>query len=87
MAVSLSPLTGIPGLSNFGGYFGAYLKYAGFDALRITGKAERQTMLIINGFLNEITIEDAPAMEEAFELENHIAPLHDAGKKNAPSPS
>ncbi|MDD3293894.1 MAG: aldehyde ferredoxin oxidoreductase C-terminal domain-containing protein [Geobacteraceae bacterium] len=73
MAVSLSPLTGIPGLSNFGGYFGAYLKYAGFDALRITGKAERQTMLIINGFLNEITIEDAPATEEAFELENHIA--------------
>ena len=34
MAVSLSPLTGIPGVSNFGGHFGAYLKYAGFDALR-----------------------------------------------------
>jgi aldehyde:ferredoxin oxidoreductase len=26
MAVSLSPLTGIPGVSNFGGHFGAYLK-------------------------------------------------------------
>ena len=32
MAVSLSPITGIPGVSNFGGHFGAYLKYAGFDA-------------------------------------------------------
>jgi len=34
MAVSLSPLTGIPGVSNFGGYFGAFLKFAGFDALK-----------------------------------------------------
>ena len=33
MAISLSPLTHIPGVSNFGGHFGAYLKYAGFDAL------------------------------------------------------
>ena len=41
MAVSLSPLTGIPGVSNFGGYFGAYLKYAGFDALEITGKSDQ----------------------------------------------
>ena len=40
MAISLSPLTHIPGVSNFGGHFGAYLKYAGFDALEITGKAE-----------------------------------------------
>jgi aldehyde:ferredoxin oxidoreductase len=39
MAVSLSPLTGIPGVSNFGGHFGAYLKYAGFDALTVTGKS------------------------------------------------
>ena len=39
MAVSLSPLTGVPGVSNFGGHFGAYLKYAGFDALEITGKS------------------------------------------------
>jgi aldehyde:ferredoxin oxidoreductase len=36
MAISLSPLTHIPGVSNFGGHFGAYLKYAGFDALEIT---------------------------------------------------
>ena len=41
MAISLSPLTGIPGVSNFGGHFGAYLKYAGFDALEITGKSAR----------------------------------------------
>lgn len=73
MAISLSPLTGIPGVSNFGGYFGAYLKYAGFDALKVTGKSERDVMLVINGFTHEITIVDAPQDVEAFDLECHIA--------------
>ena len=73
MAVALSPLTGIPGVSNFGGYFGAYLKYAGFDALTITGKAERDTMIVINGFTHEVTIEEAPHDDEAFDLQQHIA--------------
>jgi len=73
MAVALSPLTGIPGVSNFGGYFGAFLKYAGFDALQVTGRAGQETMLIINGFTNEITLEAAPHDDEAFDLERHIA--------------
>src|SRR5512136_3285198 len=55
MAISISPLTGIPGVSNFGGYFGAYLKYAGFDALNITGKADRETIIVIDGFRHEVT--------------------------------
>ena len=73
MAVSLSPLTGIPGVSNFGGYFGAFLKYAGFDALKVTGKSDRDIILVINGFTNEISIEEAPHDEEAFDLEGHIS--------------
>jgi aldehyde:ferredoxin oxidoreductase len=73
MAVSLSPLTGIPGVSNFGGYFGAFLKYAGFDAIRITGKAVRDVMIVINGFTSEVTLEEAPTNDEAFELERDIA--------------
>ena len=73
MAVSLSPLTGIPGVSNFGGYFGAFLKYAGFDALKITGKAERDTMIVIDGLKQEIYFEEAPTDEEAFDLERDIA--------------
>ncbi|GAM09735.1 tungsten-containing formaldehyde ferredoxin oxidoreductase [Geobacter sp. OR-1] len=72
MAVSLSPLTGIPGVSNFGGYFGAFMKYAGFDALKVTGKSDRDLMLVINGIKGEITIEDAPADDEAFDLERDI---------------
>ncbi len=72
MAVSLSPLTGIPGVSNFGGHFGAYLKYAGFDALEITGKAGRESMIVIDSLREEIRIEDAPAIAHVFELEKEI---------------
>ena len=73
MAVSLSPLTGIPGVSNFGGYFGAFLKYAGFDALKITGKADHDVMIIIDGFKQAVSVAEAPADDEVFDLERDIA--------------
>ncbi len=72
MAVSLSPLTGIPGVSNFGGYFGAFLKYAGFDALKVTGKATVDSVIIIDGFRQEVSVEEAPDLEEVFDLERAI---------------
>jgi len=72
MAISLSPITHIPGVSNFGGHFGAYLKYAGFDALEITGKAEKDIMIIIDGFKSEITMTKAPAIDQVFELGEYI---------------
>jgi aldehyde:ferredoxin oxidoreductase len=73
MAISLSPLTGIVGVSNFGGYFGAFLKYAGFDALQVTGKADRAVMIVIDSFKNEIDLVAAPVDDEAFDLEQDIA--------------
>jgi aldehyde:ferredoxin oxidoreductase len=72
MAISLSPLTGIPGVSNFGGYFGAYLKYAGFDALQVVGRSDRKVLIVIDAFKQEITIEEAPAEDEAFDLVRDI---------------
>ncbi len=72
MAVSLSPLTGIPGVSNFGGHFGAYLKYAGFDALQITGKSDADIMIVIDGFRHEISIKEAHFSGEVFDLEKAI---------------
>ena len=72
MAVSLSPLTGVPGVSNFGGYFGAFLKYAGFDALQVTGKSDREVLIVINGFTHEVTIEEVPQLDEAFDVERMI---------------
>jgi len=73
MAIALSPLTGVPGVSNFGGYFGPYLKYAGFDALQVTGKAERETIIVIDGFTRKVTLEEAPDLKEVFDLERAIA--------------
>ncbi|MBE0555901.1 MAG: hypothetical protein IH628_01605, partial [Proteobacteria bacterium] len=73
MAVSLSPLTGVAGVSNFGGHFGAYLKYAGFDALEVTGKSATDVMIVIDGFKREIAIVDAPMIDEVFDLEKAIA--------------
>lgn len=75
MAISLSPITHIPGVSNFGGHFGAYLKYAGFDALEITGKASEDTILVIDGFKNEIYLSPAPAVDLVFDLERNLVDL------------
>jgi len=45
-----SPLTGIWGEANSGGFFGPELRYAGYDGVLITGKAEQPVWLsIING--------------------------------------
>ncbi len=68
LVVSLSPLTDIVIDSNVGGYFGPFLKYAGFDALEIQGKAEKDVIVIIDGKEGVVRIEEAP--EEA--VDSHI---------------
>lgn len=72
MAISLSPLTGIPGVSNFGGHFGAYLKYAGFDALQVTGKSKTDLMIVIDSFKGDVSLVEAPAFGQVFALEQAI---------------
>ena len=49
-----SPLTGFWGDSNTGGYFGAYLKFAGYDGIVITGKAANPSYLYISDDVVEI---------------------------------
>ena len=44
---ALSPLTGIWGESNTGGFLGAELRFAGYDGLVITGKAEKPVWLAV----------------------------------------
>ncbi len=51
---SKSPLTGFWGDSNVGGFFGAYLKFAGYDGIVITGKAKTPSYLFINDDTVEI---------------------------------
>ena len=72
MAISLSPLTGIPGVSNFGGHFGAYLKYAGFDALQMTGQSSKDIIIVIDSFQEDISLMEAPSIDQVFHLEQHL---------------
>ena len=45
MVVTKSPLTGMIASSNSGGVWGAKLKYAGWDALIVEGKASEWTYI------------------------------------------
>lgn len=55
-----SPLTGLLGTSNGGGYFGAELKACGILALIITGRADKPVFINIRD--QEVTIEDAAGL-------------------------
>src|SRR5512140_202328 len=49
-ACARSPLTGIWGEANSGGFFGPELRYAGYDGVLITGRAAQPAWLsIVNG--------------------------------------
>ncbi len=52
-----SPLTGIWGQSNSGGFFGPELKFAGYDMVVIQGRSERPVYLVIDD--DEVRLADA----------------------------
>ena len=60
ICVTLSPLTEIVVDSNVGGYFGPYLKFAGWDAIEIQGKAKEEVVIVVDGNSGNVTIETAP---------------------------
>ncbi len=49
---------------NLGGFFGAELKFAGYDALIITGKAENPSILVIEGAQSNVPGVVGPGTEE-----------------------
>jgi aldehyde:ferredoxin oxidoreductase len=54
-----SPLTGIWNEANVGNYWGAELRFAGYDGLVVTGRAEKPVYLWINGLEGSIELRDA----------------------------
>ncbi len=72
-----SPLTGIWGEANSGGYFGPALKFAGWDGIVVRGQSDKPVMLVIEDEKVEIqdaadlwgndTYETADAIAERFE--------------------
>jgi aldehyde:ferredoxin oxidoreductase len=63
IAVSISPLTGTVIDSNVGGYFGPLLKFAGWDAIEVQGKADNEVIVFVDG--NEGLVQIIEAPEEA----------------------
>jgi aldehyde:ferredoxin oxidoreductase len=63
LCLSVSPSTNIICDCNVGGFFGPYLKFAGFDALEIQGKAIEDVVVVIDGEKGIVSIESAPLEE------------------------
>lgn len=70
LCLTVSPSTDIICDSNVGGFFGPYLKFAGFDALEIQGKAKNDVVIFIDGEKGNISIETAPLEETNSHLLN-----------------
>ena len=60
LVVSISPQTDSVMDSNVGGFFGPFLKFSGFDALEIQGKAEKDVIVFIDGVNHFVEIFEAP---------------------------
>ena len=60
LVVSISPLTDSIMDCNVGGYFGPFLKFCGFDAIEIQGKAERDVIIYLDKARQLIQIYEAP---------------------------
>jgi len=75
-AVGKSPLTGTWGDSRAGGYFGAELKCAGFDAIFFYGRSSKPVYLWVND--GKAEIEDASGIwgKDVVETENFLKGQH-----------
>jgi len=63
LSLTVSPSTDIICDSNAGGYFAPYMKFSGFDALEVQGKASEDVVVYIDGVEGKVVIETAPEEE------------------------
>lgn len=68
LVVTISPASNSATDSNAGGYFGPFIKFSGFDAIEIQGKAKNDVIIFIDGTNGTIRIEEAPAEP----LDSHV---------------
>jgi aldehyde:ferredoxin oxidoreductase len=75
--VTVSPQTHSVIDSNGGGYFAPYLKFSGFDALEIQGKAKDDVVIFIDGDNGKVSIETAPEEDvDSHLLINQLAEMY-----------
>ncbi|MDR2570838.1 MAG: hypothetical protein LBD23_11185 [Oscillospiraceae bacterium] len=68
LVCTISPLTGLPFDSNVGGFFGPFMKFSGFDALELQGKADEDIIIFIDGNNHRVTVETASELA----VDSHI---------------
>ena len=80
--VTLSPLTENVIDSNVGGYFAPFLKFSGFDALEIQGKAAEDVIIFIDGDTGKVTIEtDSLEGVDSHEIGNQLTARYGGDEK------
>jgi len=81
--VTISPLTHSVVDSNGGGYFGPYLKFAGWDALEIQGKAKDDVVIFIDGDQGLVSIDEAPQdIKDSHILARHLSEMYSGEEGN-----
>jgi len=60
LVVSISPQTDSVMDSNVGGFFGPFSKFAGFDAVEIQGKSDKEVIVFLDGVNGKVEILEAP---------------------------
>jgi aldehyde:ferredoxin oxidoreductase len=69
IVTAISPTTGSVMDSNVGGYFGPYLKFAGFDALEVQGKSSGAVVIFVDGIGEQVQIFETSGLpEDAYAL-------------------
>ena len=81
IVTTISPLTGSVIDSNAGGYFGPYLKFSGFDAMEVTGKASKDVVIFIDGIDERVQILEASGLpDDSYALSAKLTEYFGKGK-------
>ena len=82
-----SPVIGIQGMSNMGGYWGPELKYAGYDSIILKGKAANPVYIAIHN--DEVEIKDATHLwgMDTYRLINGYTTVSSAAAATSTYPS
>ncbi len=83
ICVSISPQTNSIMDSNVGGFFGPYLKFTGFDALELQGKADKDIIIYIDGINHKVEIAEAPLEpKDSHELAEVLTEMYAENEKD-----
>ena len=76
LLVTISPQTDSVMDSNVGGFFGPFLKFSGYDALELQGKAEKDIIIYIDGKDEKIEIFEDPGLSvDSHELVEELTEM------------